>query len=181
MQLSTYQGVVWDLDGTLVHLDVDWDDVAQAVAERFEREGIGVDSYQLWDMLTLASEYDIRQDIESIISAYEREGAHSATLAPGAAYVGNATVEGVCSLNSESACRVALEKHALKGSIQSIIGRDTVAAHKPDPLPLKRSARNLDIDMESMIFIGDSITDKQTAEAAGMDFAYLTEIEGSQQ
>jgi phosphoglycolate phosphatase-like HAD superfamily hydrolase len=49
--LDEFETVVWDLDGTLVRLVVDWDVVTGDVANVFEAAGIDADRYDLWGML----------------------------------------------------------------------------------------------------------------------------------
>jgi hypothetical protein len=47
--LSEFEAVVWDLDGTLVQLSVNWDIVAADVAEVFQTAGIDIGGIDLWE------------------------------------------------------------------------------------------------------------------------------------
>lgn len=167
-----YDVVVFDLDGTLVDLVVDWDDVAQAVADSLRERGV-TPPESLWEMLETADETDHRDAVERIISDYERDGAIASERLPTADTIPAGSV-GVCSLNCENACRIALEEHAIEG-ISAVVGRDSVSTEKPDPEPLLETIRCLGGDPEDSLFVGDSVRDKRTAEKADVDYVDVSE------
>jgi len=166
-----YGALVYDLDGTLVRLDVDWEAVTEEVAAVLRPRGIDTDG-SLWDLLQRAEGAGERhrRAVEEVIADHEREGARSATRLPLADELPTGVPTGVCSLNCEAACRVALELHGLDGHVDTIVGRDTVDAHKPDPAPLLATIDALGADRRATLFIGDSDSDRVTAERAGVDF-----------
>lgn len=175
--LDEFETVVWDLDGTLVRLVVDWDVVAGDVANVFEAAGIDADGYDLWGMLDLADESELRDDVEAVIGDYERAGAERSERLPHADFVGEFDAEGVCSLNAEDACRTALDVHGLSSHVDAVVGRDSVATRKPDPAPLLETLRRLDADPSDAVFVGDSARDEETARRAGVAFRYVDEDE----
>ena len=162
-----YRAVVFDLDGTLVRLAVDWERVTEAVADTLEARGVAPPA-DLWSMLEAADRAGVRPAVESTIAAFERDGARQADRLPTADTVPETTA-GVCSLNCEDACRIALSEHAIDG-IATVVGRDTVATEKPDPEPLLETVRRLDADPADTVFVGDSDRDARTAERAGVDY-----------
>lgn len=162
-----YGTVVFDLDGTLVRLNVEWDVVAEEVAGELSKRGVEPPG-SLWEMLEAADEHGHRSAVEDVISAHERDGAAASIRLPAADTVPDGVV-GVCSLNSESACRIALSAHDLYG-IDAVVGRDTVSTEKPDPGPLLETIDRLDSDPTETVFIGDSDRDATTAERAGVDY-----------
>lgn len=168
---TTYDAVVFDLDGTLVRLDVEWDHVATDVATALSDRGIEPPS-SLWEMLELADRSGHLQPIEDIISTYEREGARRSDRLPAADAVPHGPV-GICSLNAESACRCAVAEHDLTDQIDVIVGRDTVSTAKPDPEPLLEAIDRLGVDPRKVIFVGDGERDERTADRAGVDFSYV--------
>ncbi|MGQ4554993.1 HAD-IA family hydrolase [Halobellus sp. GM3] len=168
--LSTFDAVVWDLDGTLVRLLVDWDAVSVEVAGVFEAAGIDAAGRDLWEMLDLADESDLRNDVEAVIADHERDGAMRSERLSHADSVGRFDTEGVCSLNSESACRTALDVHGLTRHVDAVVGRDTVSARKPDPSPLLETLRRIGADPDEALFVGDSATDAEAARRAGVAF-----------
>jgi phosphoglycolate phosphatase-like HAD superfamily hydrolase len=130
--IDSYPTTVFDLDGTLVRLNVDWDAVAEDAAAALRDHGVDPPD-SLWEILV-----------------------------PGASV-------GVCSLNCEAACRIALSTHGIDG-IDTVVGRDTVSTEKPDPRPLLETIDRLDGEPENAVFIGDSDRDGTTAERAGVDY-----------
>jgi phosphoglycolate phosphatase len=162
-----YEAVVFDLDGTLVDLAVDWDAVAADVAELFRERDV-TPPESLWAMLETADDTGHREAVEAVVSGYERDGARDSERLPAADTVPEVPT-GVCSLNCEVACRIALEKHEVD-VVAAVVGRDTVGTHKPDPEPLLETVRRLDADPGGTLFVGDSDRDDVTARRAGVDY-----------
>lgn len=171
-----WESIVYDLDGTLVDLAVDWDEVATAVVQTFGKRGVDT-SGDLWTLLERASRVDLRGRVEGIISEYEREGARRSKRLPLAEQViAEERPVAVCSLNCEEACRIALETHRLEEHVDAVIGRDSVAKPKPDPGPLIAAAEALETAPERTMFVGDTDRDAITAERAGTGFLYVRDL-----
>ena len=184
-----HETLVFDLDGTLVRLAVDWDEAAEAAAAALESRGVSP-SGDLWAMLETADRTGHRGAVEAVIAEFERDGARDSGRLPAADTVPegadadtntdvnvgvNVNVNvGVCSLNCEAACRVALEVHDI-GGVGAVVGRDTVETEKPDPEPLLETIRRLGGDPAETLFVGDSERDEVTAERAGTDYVYVSE------
>jgi phosphoglycolate phosphatase len=176
-----HETLVFDLDGTLVRLAVDWDEAAEAVAAALESRGVSP-SGDLWTMLETADRTGHREAVEAVLADRERDGARDSERLPAADTVpGGADADagadvdvGVCSLNCEAACRVALEVHDI-GGVDAVVGRDTVETEKPDPEPLLETVRQLGGDPAETLFVGDSERDEVTAERAGADYVYVSE------
>lgn len=165
-----YATVVFDLDGTLVRLDVDWDAVAEDAATTLRDRGVDPPD-SLWGMLETADEHGHRPAVEEVIAAHERDGAATSSRLPAADTVpapGGAV--GVCSLNCEAACRIALSTHGIDG-VGAVVGRDTVATEKPNPEPLLEAIDRLDGDPKATVFVGDTDRDRVTAERADVAYA----------
>jgi len=174
--VSEYDAIVYDLDGTLVDLAVDWGAVAVDVREVYDGANVEPPGEGLWAMLEGAAEAGLHEEVEAAIAAHEREGARaSERLAHADALLERSLPAGVCSLNCERACRIALEEHALSEAVEAVVGRDTVGTWKPDPAPLLATARRLGVEPARALFVGDSERDLRTAERAGMDFEYVGE------
>ena len=185
IDLAAYDAVVYDLDGTLVELAVDWDAVAASVLDVYAEHAMVPPTGELWGLLEAAREYGIRDPVEAAIATHERAGAHESALLP----LGGRLVEtaeprrdgppaGVCSLNCEEACRVAVETHGLGDALDpdAIVGRDTVETHKPEPESLLAAVDRLDAEPARALFVGDSRRDAVAAERAGVPFAWAGDL-----
>lgn len=172
---AEYKAIVYDLDGTLTRLRVDWDAVRADVAAKLRARGIDVEDASLWDLFERAQREPFDRIVEETISEYEREGARRSDRLPLADELPQDVPVGVCSLNCEAACRIALEMHGLDRYVQTIVGRDTVPTYKPDPEPLLRTAQSLAVSPTETLFIGDSERDAITAERAGVSFEYVSD------
>jgi len=170
--------VVYDLDGTLVHLAVDWGEVTTAAADRLAQRGLGdrVEGLNLWGLLQLADDRGHRESVEAVIADHEREGARASERLPMAddlPAVADRVPVGVCSLNCEAACRIALETHGLDTRVRSVVGRDSVGTAKPDPEPLLAVLDDLGVGPDDAVFVGDTERDAETARRAGVRFHHV--------
>lgn len=170
-----YEGVVYDLDGTLVRLAVDWEATHETVVERLADHGVDASGMTLWEILNWADDNGARSTVETAISEHERGGAHSSRRLATAEELPRTVPVGVCSLNCEDACKIALDQHGLTDHVDAIVGRDSVDGRKPDPEPLLRTVERLGVSPDAAVFIGDSGRDEQAANRAGIDFAYVSE------
>lgn len=199
--LDAYDAIVYDLDGTLVELAVDWAEVADRVLDVYAEHAIIPPTDDLWGLLEAAEEYGVGEPVEEAIALHERSGAQESLLLPlGERLVAASNREetdggtseptaadgavdgpisvGVCSLNCEDACRIAVETHGLGAAIDAdaIVGRDTVETHKPEPESLLAAIDRLGADPDRTLFVGDSERDAVTAERAGVDYAWVSAL-----
>lgn len=167
--------MVYDLDGTLLDLVVDWGAVADDVADLLVENGVDAQGVDLWEMLDLADDAGVRDDVEAIVADHEREGARRSESLPYAEDLANHAVPiGVCSLNCERACRLALERHGLSDHVDAVVGRDSTVTRKPDPEPLLATVRALSVTPDrDVVFVGDSERDEIAARRAGISFEYV--------
>lgn len=172
---ESYAAVVYDLDGTLVELDVDWGVVTREAADRLADRGVATEGATLWDLLKRADAAGVGAVAEELVATHERVGAHTSRRLPLADELPLSVPVGVCSLNAESAARIALERHDLAEAVEAVVGRDSLAPQKPHPGPLLAVVRRLGVDPAETLFVGDSATDETTAERAGTDFQYAAE------
>lgn len=172
---DAYEAIVYDLDGTLIELDVDWGQVRQAVAAVLEARGIDTDGATLWDLFDRAKAAEEYPAVEQRVAEFEREGARTSRRLPLATELPREEATGVVSLNAESACRIALEVHGLDSDIDVLVGRDTVDESKPHPQPLQAALASLEVAPDRALFVGDSASDAETARRAGVDFQSVSD------
>ena len=166
------EAVVYDLDGTLVRLAVDWAELDTEIQAVLREEGLDPGDRDAWDLLDVAEAAGV-SGVESMIAAAERDGAHASTRLPLADSIDHGLPTGVCSLNCEAACRIALDAHDLAQHVDTVVGRDSVAERKPAPEPLLAAVEGLDADPARTLFVGDSASDETTADRAGTRFSYV--------
>jgi phosphoglycolate phosphatase len=169
----THDAVVYDLDGTLVELAVDWGAVAAAVDDALTDRGVTTEGRGLWDMLQLSGETGHRDVVEATITRFERDGARESTRLALADGFPHDVPVGVCSLNAEAAVREALDVHGLGAHVGPVVGRDTYGSAKPDPEGLLAVVDQLDATPEQTVFVGDSERDAETARRAGTAFEWV--------
>ncbi|MFW5955934.1 MAG: HAD family hydrolase [Halorhabdus sp.] len=173
--VEDYAAVVYDLDGTLVLLDVDWTVVTSEVADRLADRGVATTGVDLWTLLKRAHAAGVGDVAEELVATHERVGASTSDRLPLADELPRSEPVGVCSLNAESAVVQALEHHGLADAVDAVVGRDSVPTQKPHPGPLLTVITRLGVDPAETLFVGDSRTDETTAERAGTDFQYVEE------
>ena len=168
-----YEAVVYDLDGTLVRLQVDWNAVADDLTALLSEAGHDAPA-GTWACLDAAESVGLGDDAHERIAAHELSGATASTRLPLADEVLDVVAPiGVCSLNAEPAVRAALDHHDLTPHVDAVVGRGTIPERKPDPEPLRHTVREMGGSLSDTLFVGDSASDEETARRAGTDFAYV--------
>jgi phosphoglycolate phosphatase len=172
--MEAYEAIVYDLDGTLVELVVDWGEARDETADRLSDAGLRVSDDSLWDLLDRARDKGFEDIVEGVLSTHECDGARSSLRLQAADCLPHSVPTGVCTLNCAAACRLALEAHHIDSHVDAIVGRDTLDTEKPDPEPLLETVDRLDTAPTETLFVGDSKRDARTAERAGVDFQYVS-------
>lgn len=166
--------MVYDLDGTLVSLAVDWDEVADAAAATLQDRGVDPPG-DLWAMLERADETGHRAAVEAVVGEYERDGARRSQRLSAADLLPHEEPVGVCSVNSEAACRLALDRHDLDDHVARVVGRDSGPWQKPESEPLLATLDGLGVAPGRAVFVGDGERDAETARRAGVAFCYVSD------
>jgi phosphoglycolate phosphatase len=76
--------------------------------------------------------------------------------------------QGLCTNKPAGVTRLILQALDIAGFFDSVIGGDSTAARKPDPLPLQTCLQQLGIEPAQALMIGDSGADVGAAQAAGV-------------
>jgi phosphoglycolate phosphatase len=63
-----------------------------------------------------------------------------------------------------------LRREGLRDLFETIVGGDEVEHYKPHPQGLLKAIRDLECDPEGTVYVGDSVTDAETAQRAGAPF-----------
>jgi phosphoglycolate phosphatase len=78
----------------------------------------------------------------------------------------------ICTNKLEGLSRLLLEALGWGGRFKALVGGDTLPVRKPDPAPLREAVARA--GGGRAIFVGDSITDADTARVAGLPFVAVS-------
>ncbi len=181
------EAIVWDLDGTLVDSAPDLaaalntvldmrgfavlplatvrtmigNGVPKLVERGFNAIGIRPDAEQLAQLVSL-----FMQTYSACATEYTRPYPQVVNMLN---QVRELNIPmGVCTNKPEAISRQILHDLGLSVYFNSVVGGDTTAARKPDPLPLLTCLRELIAEPAASLLIGDSGVDVNTARAAGV-------------
>jgi phosphoglycolate phosphatase len=180
-----YDGVIFDLDGTLVDT---LEDIGDAMNRVLAAEDVPPHSYQeyrylvgrgLWN-LTEESLPQESRDEETVARCYERMIADYSenSLVKTHVYAGvPGLVRGLCddglplavlSNKSDELTRRVVEALLDPRDFVAVVGARAGVPLKPDPSVALELAARMQLPPERIAYLGDSLVDMQTAAAAGM-------------
>jgi len=171
-EMVQFESVVFDLDGTLVDLAVDWTRVHEEVEARLgDNLEHGIRSYSENEIFDTAREVGVYDDLLKAIEFHELEGAKQATSKPLLDELHHLSCPiGICTANSKQAALLALDRFDVQSEVDALVARETVRPGKPDPGPLVTAFDRLQAEPGDSLFVGDEPTDAQTAVGAGSSF-----------
>lgn len=180
--------VIFDLDGTLADTS---GDLLAAANHCFREMGEGEVLSPATDAATAlrggkamlrlgferlgrdAPEAEIDRWYPKLLHAYGEAIDTHTVLYPGAMDAVAALVEqgyrvGICTNKPEALAALLLERLGVRGDFPALVGADTLSVRKPDPEPLRETIRRAGGDPTRAILVGDTVTDRETARAAGV-------------
>ncbi len=188
------RSIVFDLDGTLADTAGDLIAAANTALQELGHAPqlkLGSDDATAFAggraMLRLAAErmgHDNPEALadagyQALLNAYGRAIDTYTTLYPGAVSAvdrlrsqGHAT--GICTNKPEGLAVELIARLGLTARFPTLIGADTLVTRKPDPAPLLETIARLGGDPAQAVLIGDTITDRKTAAAAGIPCILVT-------
>jgi len=186
--------VIFDLDGTLVDSGRD---LLDAVNARFADLGHDAPLTLARDhglafrggraMLTEGSTRlglgwtpdDVMREYLPFIEIYKETIADHTVLYEGAREVlegfkSEGVKLGLCTNKPEDLTHILLERLDIARYFDAVIGAKTVGVSKPDPAPYLACVERAGGDVARSLLIGDTITDRDTARAAGVPIVLVT-------
>jgi len=182
--------IVFDLDGTIVHLDTDWHHLKMLLSKRYaklyegeicEFEHISACLSQIVrknDEIELSKFFDMILDYEMKNIRNNKEIKESIFFINHLELFGvkKETKLAILSLNMRETIMTTLKLTNLNESFDLIIGREDVRAWKPDPFGLLEIQKYFNVKKEEMIFFGDTEADIKTGNNAGIEVHLVKEL-----
>lgn len=81
---------------------------------------------------------------------------------------------GICTNKPAALAETLLSRLGIRGAFASMIGADTLPVRKPHPAPFREAVLRAGGAADRSILIGDTVTDRETARAAGRPCALVT-------
>ncbi|WP_368183982.1 HAD-IA family hydrolase [Aestuariibius sp. HNIBRBA575] len=81
---------------------------------------------------------------------------------------------GICTNKPEALAQTLLTRMGIRDAFDALVGADTLSVRKPNPAPLIETVTRLGCDPKRTCLIGDTITDRDTARAAGVPSVLVT-------
>lgn len=184
--MKRYHTYLFDFDYTLADSSKGIVICFRNVLERHRHTGISDEQIKRTIGKTLVDSFSILTDIgdEAILEEYRKEYVKEADrfmtanthLFPETVSVLQALKEkganiGIISTKYRYRIMELAKDTVPEGIIDLIVGGEDVKTAKPSPEGVFLALKNLGTDKDTTLYIGDSIVDAETAQAAGMDFA----------
>ncbi|MBD3210485.1 HAD hydrolase-like protein [Candidatus Micrarchaeota archaeon] len=171
--------VIFDLDSTMVKLEVPWDQLKEEAIQMAREYGIDVDgSLPMMEVSNLLDEYpDAKEPLYHLFKRYEARCVEGEAyyVYPGIRELVHDLKEkgyqlAVASANCQSTVEEVLQAAGLLDSFDAALGREKAGRNKPSPSQLNNILGELNAAKESTLMVGDSRYDEGAAEAAGVKF-----------
>ncbi|RRK11382.1 HAD family hydrolase [Lactiplantibacillus garii] len=177
----TYQALMFDIDGTLTNSQPAYTLVMRQVLQEY---GIGFTAAQAQKTFPMAAEQAMAElgipadQFDHFQARYEAVMADhygDIQLYPGIETLfANLPQElklGIVTSQRRNEMETGMQPHAtVMSKLAVAISADDTPKRKPDPLPLLTALKRVNVAPDKALFIGDSLSDEQTAAAAGVDF-----------
>lgn len=120
-----------------------------------------------------APDAEIDAQYPLLLSAYEEDIDRHTRFYPGAEAAVAALRDagyavGICTNKPEKLAEILMTRLGARGLFGSLVGADTLPVRKPDPAPYRAAVERAGGDPARSVLIGDTVTDRDTARAAGV-------------
>lgn len=178
--MKTYQAVLYDIDGTLLNtLEMNMYPLLRIIKEELgeERQLADVVKYMATPGMQAMEDLHIQnpKEVYQRWVRYVNEYPQGATPYPGipqtlAALARLGVRQAVVSSKKRPQYRIDMEQ--LEKYMETAVLEEDTPFHKPHPAPILECLRRLDLAPHQALYVGDTPSDGQAAQAAGVDFAY---------
>jgi phosphoglycolate phosphatase len=188
------QGLIFDLDGTLVDSAPDLRQALNATLAAQKRRDLTLNEVKIMvgdGMLTtlqrafaatgdaLSPDESYRQ-FQTFVGHYRAQTADSAQIYPHVretldAFKGEGVKLGICTNKQEASTNRLLEELDLARYFAFVAGGDTFPTHKPHPDHVKGVIEKLGVPAADCVMVGDSVNDVRAAQGAGIPCLVVTQ------
>jgi len=167
--------VIFDFDGTIVPLEVDWESVKKELSTYFESaydyESNFTPLYQEIDRVNDLFGRKAREEAVAIIEKHESAGIEQLQFIPKAVRLieslkDKGTKLAIFSSNTRKVVEEILRKIDKLDSFEVIVTIEDVSKNKPDPEGLHKILRTCKVSRSEALFIGDGQRDLEAGKRA---------------
>jgi HAD superfamily hydrolase (TIGR01549 family) len=192
------QSVIFDLDGTLAHFNLDFKTLRGEVRSYLIRMGVPTSvvnvNENIFEMLKKTEIFlknsgkpaeafdEVRTQALAIAEKFEMEAASTTSLHMGA----NETLKelkrmkikmGLCTTSSEKAANYIIQHFKIQEYFQVVVTRNEVKNVKPSTEPFELALKTLNTQPKETVIVGDSIVDMQsTGELKAIAVGFPTRV-----
>jgi len=181
----TVEAVIFDLDGTLAHFNLDFKTMRSEVRSYLMRMGIPASvlsvNETIFEMLVKTEIFvknnngkhaeafgEFRTQAFAIAEKYEMEAASTTSLMPGAYETLKELKRmklklGLCTTSSQKAADYILRRFKIEGYFQTVVPRNEVKNVKPNTEQFEAALKALCVSPQNTVIVGDSVVDMQSA------------------
>ncbi|UYP47084.1 Phosphoglycolate phosphatase [Candidatus Lokiarchaeum ossiferum] len=183
--------ILFDLDGTLFNLHIQWQDIRQHILSHYKRTyGIEIPEkkkfFKIFRYIRTEQgdqAFQYYQDYmrnQELIALKEKRFEPLKLFTMGiekmAEHLRFDCFFGIVSNNFHETILEILNQFGSNDKFKVIIGRNDVSNEKPNPEGLIRIMDGYDLLPEKVLFIGDSKVDEEAAERAQINFIYVDDL-----
>jgi phosphoglycolate phosphatase-like HAD superfamily hydrolase len=171
--------VIFDFDGTLYQIQIDWKELKKDLYRKARDMGLCDNFRSLRELYTKASSQpEIKNELVLLQTRYEKGGQAKAIRIEHGIKAAKWRIShglgcSICSSNTRS----TLMDMVGDWGFDPIVSLDDISNPKPDPEGILRIINGLDPSIHDVIMVGNSELDSQAAERAGIEYIDVSDIE----
>jgi len=175
--ISPFNHIIYDFDGTIVHLEVNWGVIKLALKDVF-----GISFHPLWKTIDELELKEQKQALD-LISRYELEAIKENHYTVNE--LGMSTLKlciqkdkplSIFSTNSLFGITEVLNNLNIFQFFSIIIGCESVSKHKPDPEGIKKIIYEFSLNPSEILFIGDTEKDAIASKISKVNFLMIHKL-----
>jgi HAD superfamily hydrolase (TIGR01549 family) len=187
--VSTIDTLLFDMDGTLFDLNVDWMNIKLFIAQKYEeRHGTPLPFTSFLPLFHYLQDNQMQEDVQIYMDYLKMKELEGASQFAEPTWLIkerwdqlrniNPSIKnfGIVSSNFHQTVLAVLEKYNMHNQFQIIIGRDDVQQLKPFPEGLLKCLDYFKTAPERCLYVGDMPSDGDAAGKANMHYIDITEL-----